>query len=146
MQALQGDARVMKGEISRFTRLTDPRQMRRRKGENRVHHKGMRGGNAQEPGSVRLWVRVTPLREGEKEEDVLWHHIRPGGEARGSASKHLIGNGGEVVDKAEVSFGENAPLGLGVDSEFGERKVAGLAPKLNGSINFRRPEKIRLLR
>lgn len=46
MQALQSDARVMKRKISRFTRLTDPRQMRRGKCENRVHHKRMRCGNA----------------------------------------------------------------------------------------------------
>lgn len=41
MQTLQSKARVMKREVSRFTRLTDPRQMRRRKCENRVHHKGV---------------------------------------------------------------------------------------------------------
>lgn len=48
MQALQSDARVMKRKISRFTRLTDPRQMRRRKRENGVHHERMRCGNAKE--------------------------------------------------------------------------------------------------
>jgi hypothetical protein len=47
MQTLQGDARVMKREISRFTRLTNPRQMRRRKRENRVHHGRMRCGDTQ---------------------------------------------------------------------------------------------------
>jgi hypothetical protein len=38
----------MKREISRFTRLRNPRQVGRRECENRVHHKWMRSCDAQE--------------------------------------------------------------------------------------------------
>lgn len=90
MQALQGDARVMKREVSRFTRLTYPRQVRRGKCENRLHHGRFRSGKAQKSSIVSIirsrvantgsWWRNCSLR----------HHIGPQCELRCLVGKHFV--------------------------------------------------------
>ena len=41
-----------------------------------------------------------------------------------------------MVDQAEVGFCICLPLGLRVDSKFGEGKLSSLPPQLNSSLDF----------
>jgi hypothetical protein len=51
-----------------------------------------------------------------------------------------------MMDKPEIGLGEDSPLRLRVHSQFRERELSRLPPEFDGSIDFRRPEEVGLLR
>jgi len=115
-----------------------------------MHHKGIRCGDAKESVIVskvplQRYPNTTMQSYKQTKKCLLWHHVGPESELRGPVHEHFVGNGRQMMDKAEVGLGEEAPLRLRKDPELGEGKLARLPPEFDARIDLRRPEEIWLL-
>lgn len=79
-------------------------------------------------------------------EHLLGHHVGPQGHLGSSVPKHLVRDGGKMVDQAQIRVCICPPLGLRVNSKLGKRKLSGLPPQLHSSFDFWSPQEIGLQR
>jgi hypothetical protein len=92
--------------------------------EDGVHDERVRSSNAQESMTVSHYCP----RQEFTVEHLLGHHICPQGHFGGSIPEHLVGDGGEMVDQAQVCLRIRSPFRLRVDAKLRERELSSLPP------------------
>lgn len=70
----------------------------------------------------------------------------PEREIVGAQFLHLVADRRNVVDQPQFLVGEEIGRRRGVNAQARERKHASAAPLFNGSLNFRRPQEVGLVR